>query len=245
MISLKDYILEERARVGTLLIPIELFEPFIKDAILDWCYDDSEWWEPMEQLVTKNYGEKVWNWFHSWCECYREIKDKVTIEEFYQSLKKVPLDRFNRVLGAGSYGVVLDLDSDKVIKIFYKNEIPSEEGSFIKWCHKNNSKVFPKIYKIGKNWCVMEKLNIRTKKCCDYMKVINSKPNGYSFMRDIGVKKPDFSKFDDLQKEVYDWCFRAYSEMKDSGVRYMKWPGDLSLNNIGERDNGEVVFFDV
>ena len=59
MRSLYNYILEARETVK-MCIPFNLFNSFMRDAIVDTNYDDSEWWEPMEELVTELYGEKVW-----------------------------------------------------------------------------------------------------------------------------------------------------------------------------------------
>ena len=115
MKQLIEYIREARETIK-VKIPWELFENFMKDAIIDMEYDDSKYWEPMRELVTKEYSEKVWRWFYGWCEGYMQIMKNTTIKDFYNLMKIVPLDRFNRVLGAGSEGRVLDLHDDKVIK---------------------------------------------------------------------------------------------------------------------------------
>lgn len=246
MKTLLQYINEARATIGELPFEYELFEKFIQDAIIDAKYDDSEYWGAMKTKVT-GYHKDIWKWFYSWCESYLYMKD-IPLLNFYNAMKQIPLDRFNRVLGAGSNGIVLDMDGDKVIKIFYGDTIKLIDKPFIEYCYKHNSKVFPKVYKIGKNWCIMEKLNVRTTKCHMYMDIMD---NVYINNRSVIMyvcdnnKLPLFNKLSKNEKEVANWCFAVKKEMENINSKYIKYPGDLVLNNIGERDNGEIVFFDV
>lgn len=243
MKHLRDILTEARAHVE-LKIPYDLFENFMKDAIIDMEYDDSKYWSEMQEVVSKEYGEKTWRWFYGWCEGYMQVSDKLSIKDFYESMKKIPLDRFNRVIGAGSEGIVLDLHDDRVIKLCYGNEFDKSIKSFYQWCNSNKSSVFPRVYKLGKNWCVMEKLSMHTPKCKSYMSVIEDRNRKYNFIRDINNDvTPDLNSFTDIQKEVYHWCVQVKAEM--DGIKYIDYPMDLGINNIGERKNGDIVFFDV
>ena len=243
MKTLYDCLLETRETVK-MHIPFDLFDSFMRDAIIDMNYDDSEWWKPMRELVTDLYGAKVWRWFYGFCESYLQVKSEMSIEQFYDNIKRVPLDRFERVIGAGSEGIVLDVNDDKVIKISYSKTFGKTEAKFYEYCSKHKSNVFPVIYKLGKNWCVMEKLEPHTKKCNDYIKTIEDRTTGFRFISDIckGIL-PDTSTFSDIQKEVYDWCIAVKTEMEDNKIS--EYPGDLGINNIGERSNGDIVFFDI
>lgn len=247
MKTLYKYILESRKRLNELSFDIDLFTHFMEDAIIDMNYDDSKYWGLMKDNIIKNYGNKVWRWFYGWCESYLEIQNRTSIEEFYNSIKNTPLDRINRVIGAGSNGIVLTFN-DRVIKIFYEDKIKSIDEPFIKYCYNRDSKVFPKVYKIGKNWCVMERLKTHTDKCILYMDIIdNCKIDGFDFISSIAkgkhIKSP--SKLSEEQLEVYEWCISVKKEMENINSKYISYPGDLVLNNIGERDNGDIVFFDV
>lgn len=116
------------------------------------------------------------------------------------------------------------------------------------WCSKHKSKVFPEVYKIGKNWCVMEKLELDTPKCQKYMYIIDYEDfDGLSPISDIAKGKTvsDKSKLTDDQLEVYEWVLAIKAEMEKINSRHIQYPGDLVINNIGERPNGDVVFFDV
>ena len=245
MKSLYDYILESRPSVGELAFDYDLFEKFMQESIIDAAYEDSEYWEPMKNIVDQQY-KGIWNWFYSWCESYLYMKN-VKLIDFYNSMKQIPLDRFKRVLGAGSAGIVMDC-GDNVIKVFYGDEIKSQDKIFLEYCKKHKSKVFPQVRKIGKNWCIMEKLKVRTPKCVEYINIIEKfKPNGFSFITDIAHGKilKDTSELTDIQLEVYNWCLTVKKEMEDMKSTKIGYPGDMVLRNFGERDNGEIVFFDI
>lgn len=249
MKNLLDYIIESRQYINTTPFDYDLFEKFMKEVIIDsnvndLIYDDSPYYEEMKNLIDK----KLWRWFISWCESYLEIMDKTSIREFYDRIKQIPLNRLNRVLGAGANGIVLDF-GDKVIKVFYGKEINKKDLPFIKYCLNKDSNVFPKVYKIGKNWCVMEKLELNTPKCMLYMDIIdNFEYNGFDFIRSIskGKKLDSTLNLSKTQLEVYEWCLKVKQEMDKIKNRYVStYPGDLVINNIGERKNGDIIFFDI
>lgn len=242
MKSLKMYI-TERSYINNI-IPYDLFENFMKDAIIEMNYDDSKYWHQMKQFISDNYDKRTWRWFYGWCESYLSLKN-TSIKDFYDKISKTPVSRYNRVLGAGSNGIVLSFENDKIIKIFYGDTIKKIDKPFIDWCNKNDSKVFPKVYKVGKNWCVMEKLKVLTPKCKKYMDIIDNCKK-IKFISDIIKRKEvDTSIFTEDELEVYNWCIKVRDTMELINSRYIEYPGDLVINNIGERDNGDVVFFDI
>jgi hypothetical protein len=240
MKTLKQYILE-RAYITDIPFSYELFENFMRDAIIEANYDDSEYWEQMKEAISA-VNPKIWRWFYGWCESYLELKN-VSIREFYDSIKQIPYDRFERVIGAGSNGIVLTVGDDKVLKVFYGDHIKSIDEPFIKYCHKRKSSVFPYVYKIGKNWCIMEKLKIGTPKCRRYMNTIDNCKT-MKFISDVQAEKEPIGLSKD-ELEVYNWCLAVKREMDAIKSKAIGYPGDLTINNIGERDNGEIIFFDV
>ena len=244
MKPLKEFLIETRQVMGELYFDKQLFVNFINDAIIDANYDDSIYWNGLKNIFDKYYPH-MWNAFYSWCESILELK--ITPEEFYEKIKLIPLDRINRVLGAGSNGIVLDM-GDKVIKIFYSKTIKFCDLPFLEWCSKHKSKVFPRVYKLGKNWAVMEKLKTFTPRLVKFYDMIdNVYVDGISLYEWIKQDddKIDKSKFSKDEWEVIEWGKRCKKEMEDMKSKYITWPGDLSLKNIGERNNGEIVFFDI
>lgn len=250
METLYKYLLESRERLNKMPFSESEFELFMKDAIIDANYDNSKYWKAINDKFKSNYPAKLWNIFTSICEMYLHLKN-TTIGEFYNSLKNIPVDRISNVLGAGSNGVVIKMGTDRVLKLFYGEKIKQCDEPFIKWCYKNNSDVFPKVYKIGKNWCVMELLSTHTGKCKLYMNVLDkSNINGKSLYRILSDHKYQFDKIDttnftDIQLEVFNWCKQIDAEMKMMDSRYIQFPGDLVINNIGERKDGKIIFFDI
>ena len=250
MKTLLSYIKESRSRVGRLPFSFDLFEQFIKNCILDNEFDDHPAWKEMENIITSNYDEKTWVLFKGWCESIYEFHEgrnsKISLKQFYDELSKIPLDRIAHGMGAGSNGVVWEVTDDKVIKLFYGDHIKQQDKIFLDYCYKHPSKVFPKIYKIGSNWVVMEKLKTFTPKLRKWFKYIDDiKFEGKTIYEWSKEQNVDTDIFDKFGKEVYDWCKQCQKEMKDMKSPYISWPGDLFIKNVGERKNGEIVFFDV
>lgn len=250
MEKLYKYLLEARNVIGALPFTLEEFEIFMTKSIIDAEYDDAEIWNVVKEKFTSKYPIKLWRIFTSFCEQYLELQD-TSISDFYKSFKNIPIERIERILGAGSNGIALKIGHNKVMKIFYGDHIKRCDEPFIKYCYQHTSTVFPKVYKIGKNWCVMELLNTHTDKCRLYMDTLeDSNINGKSLLSILIDKKYkfdqiDISNFTDIQKEVFDWCRKINNEMKNINSSYISFPGDLVLNNIGERENGEIIFFDI
>ena len=250
MEKLYVYILEARERVGELPFSVEEFEKFMQSAIIDADYDDSPYWDLLRIKFCEKYPEKIWRIFTSVCETYLSLEG-VTMKEFYNSFTNIPLKRIDNVLGAGSNGVVLKIGDDKVLKLFYGDHIKKCDEPFIKWCHVNKSNVFPTVYKIGKNWCIMELLSTHTGKCQLYINTLDkSNINGKTLFRILSDNKYQFDKIDtsmftDIQLEVFDWCKQVANGMKDMNSSYISFPGDLCINNIGERKDGKIIFFDI
>lgn len=243
MRKLKKYLLEARLTIGELQFNKDLFINFIKNAIIKAEYEDSIYWDEMKSII-ENKNPNIWKIFYTWCESILELQ--ITPEEFYEKIKRIPLDRLNRIIGSGSNGVVLDA-GDKVVKLYYSNHIKNCDKPFYEWCSKHKSKVFPKVYRIGKNWVVMEKLEIGTPKLRKFYHMIDhSYVDGISLYDWISSDKPiDRSNFTKEELEVVEWGKLCKEEMNNIKSPYIKWPGDLSLNNIGERNNGDIIFFDI
>lgn len=245
MKKLKQYILESRDVIGQLPFSLDLFKKFIQDAIIDAEYDNSIYWEPMEEIV-KKYNPSLWNIFYSWCESIMELK--ISPEEFYEKIKQIPISRINRVLGAGSNGVVLDM-GDMVLKIYYSKTIKKPDNVFYSWCKDHKSKTFPKVYKLGSNWILMEKLKIKTKDTRDLLDTIDDPNpiNGKTLWDWIKLDKEDVdtSIFNKEQLKAFDWAQSCKKDMQNMNHRGIAWPGDLSINNIGQRNTGEIIFFDI
>lgn len=235
MRNLKDILLESRLVLGELPFSVEQLINFMKMVYEEGYWDDCDEWVEMEKLINLHYDEKVWNCFKSFTEGWF-YNTKGTYEELYKYLEQLPLDRFKRIVGGGSEGILLELDDKKLLKIFYQLDIPKFSKLMIPL--NKESKYFPKIYKLGSNWFVIEKLQVHTQKCKNYINIIDE----YGWIISNNLKDQDISNLNKLEKEVYEWCVECSKIMISNKIG---WPSDLCINNIGERSNGDIVFFDV
>jgi len=250
MKTLLSYIKESRSRIGRPPFSFDDFKEFITKCILDNEFDDAPIWNKIKDSIIQSYNEMTWDMFKGWCESVYEFhggrNSKISLKQFYDELSQIPLDRVTRGMGAGSNGVVWEIDKDKVIKLFYGDHIKQQDKIFIDYCYKHPSKVFPKIYKIGDNWVVMEKLKTFTPKLKKWFEYIDDKKfDGKTIFHWVDEKNVDVNIFDDFGRDVYSWCIECKNEIKNIKSPYVAWPGDLFIKNCGERDNGEIVFFDV
>lgn len=243
MKTLYDFILERQ--YVNFDIDFELFSNFMNDSVIDGNYDDSPYYNLMREQFINKFDEKLWKIFYSWCESYLFLKNS-NLKDFYKSISNIPLDRLPKLLGAGSNGVVMSIQ-DKVIKYFYGESINKYDEDFLKYCKTHPEvKVFPTVYKIGKNWCIMEKLNTNTPDIRRLFELIEKeKINGKNIYNWVKEKNVDTSIFNDKQLAAYKWCIDCKKAMEDIGSSRIEWPGDLFSKNVGQRDNKEFVYFDI
>ena len=245
MISLYQYIVENR--VETL--------PFSREEFKRYCpnsWDDSdEFVKEIDDRIKDKYGKNVWKTFNGWVEGSWYDSD---LDVLYDILCNVPLKRLDKMLGAGSNGIIIDC-GDRIIKWFHKNTpLKGEDKKFYEWCLNHpRSKVFPVIYKIGENFVVMEKLKIGTPRCKFYDEYLGFDGkkidiNGDKHPLDYWIYKNDPKVEKILKKdfkvwEVYNWGKKALKYLEEA-TGFDKF-SDLRLANIGERKNGEIVWFDI
>lgn len=267
MKPLLTYIEEARETVGKLPFTQEEFDAFLV-AASDYD-DDSEAYQKIEHAVCDMYGEKVWLGFRGWCEGTRYNSDS---KDMYNILCNMPKNRIEKILGAGSFGAAVELSNGMVCKIYHKNTpMEQHERIFFEHCMKHTSDVFPKVYKLGTNYVVMEKLNVATKKCELYSAIIDPwKAADRAILKDKmvaanipvkagplftfidwakGDKKvanlPDFIRtLDGDAREVADWAMRCVTELKEMGI-VNKNVGDMKPANLGERKDGSIIWFDL
>lgn len=77
-------------------------------------------------------------------------------DKIYNEMLSLKDSSIAKIIGSGYQGIVFNL-GDKVLKYFpqgfRKNDI-----TFYTYCRNNSVKCFPKVYRIGKNYVVIEKL---------------------------------------------------------------------------------------
>lgn len=261
MKSLKEHlqeILEAQERIGKLPFSRQEFADFINVAK---DYDDEAYiYGVFRDKIISACGEKVWNGFKGWIEGSWYSSDP---NDLYDLLERLPKNRLDRVLGAGSYGIVLDLN-DKVIKWFHKNTpMENRDRKFYEYCLRHRTSVFPEIYKVGKNFVIMEKLKTGTQKCKLYDQWIGFSPKYKTTFKpkELKGKEADLEfcvkNYEKYSSQIDDYLFKATTQVREifdwlMRVRDEYWKifpgdgfGDLREANIGERNNGDMVWFDI
>lgn len=253
MTPLYQYVLEGYGTIRDLKIDFDLFKRFIqywveddegfnlelknKDAVdtyielsdaISGRFRDSK---PVIKALYKFCSEFAWRV----AECGVEMSDEI-IRLLYERVCDMPLTKATNMLGMGEEGIVIEL-KDKVIKMFFKDQIPQHALAFYKVCQRGDIKVFPKVYRIGKGYVVMEKLKLGTKKCKFYQKFIDD------YYWQIYDKNYDINDFTAAEQEVIHWLEEIRSHI--SQITQFNDFGDLDEKNFGERADGTIVYFDI
>ena len=248
--SLSDFLIEARETVGKLPFTQQQFREFIK--AVDDFDDESDIWKTIEGIVTDTYGEKVWRGFLGWCEGTQYGSNP---DDMYMILQNMPKARLQKVLGAGSYGAAVELANGMVCKIYHKNrEMERTDKEFFEYCMKHKTDVFPTVHKLGPNYVVMEKLKMETPKCRLYDKYLGYngvKIDGKMTMEQIAkqvIKKDKkitklVAKLSSEEKEILDWAVDALTRLEEA-VGFDSF-SDMRLANIGERNDGAIIWFDI
>lgn len=223
---LSDFILEAIEPPFTL----KEFQEFLDSE----QYEDRE--GPIYDMISQGYGEKAAIAFCNWCAVYAYYKHKgATAEKLYNMLKKLNERTIKKILGSGGYGLVMELPGNKVIKFNYQDTMFQPDLVFYKYCQDHPElSCFPKIYKIGSNWVVMEKVKTWTPK----VKKLN---DCWKYAKE-GHWPADM---DDIMA-FYNEVMKHYNIMsKDFDKKYKIQGDDVDARNCGERSNGELVCFDI
>lgn len=174
-------------------------------------------------------GEKTW---------------KEGMDYVYSKLISFPKGYFQEALGVGSFGIVFPAGPGRIEKINYKPFLP-QETKFYGYLLKHPLPVFPKVYSLGKDRVVMEKIDTgtpRIKLLREYIEKYVSKITTNL----LPIYKP---KWKEIKRDFPEnhW-FPEFLEKAEDGLEKIygyKTLGDLSPLNVGQRGRTEeLVYFD-
>ena len=249
-----DYIEESREVVGKLPFDLDLFTQYAKCRIFG--SSNSDPFYEMFGIIKRSFTNNavVWDCLNGYIDVLGKLKHirQSDIENLYHALEQTPLDRLDRLRGAGMQGVVLDFDDKRVVKIYYK-PMDDMDYRFYRSCMKNEYKTLPRVYKLGAQYVVMEKLDTDTKAIeTFYKKFTRTRVYKGKTVEEwclIG-EEPEGVSQDII--DLYNWGITCINEYASLGEDYADsirtstiMPGDFSIKNIGRRSNGDIVWFDV
>lgn len=184
---------------------------------------------------------------------------KVTKEgcqKFLDMVKKQPLERIKRILGAGGEGMVYNLGDNKVLKMMFDVDFLGDRDKYIATCKSMIGKHFetlPDIYKVTGDYVIREDVKPATAKCKEYYKIATTRYPGLEeiggtmekgFARgkiyDVNMAVP---KTKDVQ-EVRKWLLALRRDLKAIGINIEVNYGDFKPANLGETKDGRIVYFD-
>lgn len=177
-------------------------------------------------------------------------KASKTLRDFLMNLnsKRFETAKDGTIIGSGAEGFAIR-SNDKVIK-FYYNEMPKDAYNlFLTFKEPHN--VFPRVYRVSRNWVCMEKLekldaNNRkvVRDLCDACGPID-KEHIENLKRVNGKLACDDEEslmtLEQWSKD-FDEEFNANEVLYD--VAYAPDELDWHMGNFAQRKNGEIVFFD-
>ena len=184
---------------------------------------------------------------------------KVTKEgcqKFLDMVKKQPLERIKRILGAGGEGMVYNLGDNKVLKMMFDVDFLGDRNKHIAICKSMIGKHFetlPDIYKVTGDYVIRDDVTPSTPKCKEYYKIATTKYPGLEdvggtmergFARgkiyDVNIAVPKTKEIQEVRK----WLLKLRNELYTIGMEIKNNYGDFKPANLGETKDGRVVYFD-
>ena len=166
------------------------------------------------------------------------------IEFSYNKVNKLPKRYLTKLIDNGYSGIIFNYPGNKIEKISFLG-FTKREYDFYNYLLYNPIKVFPKIYDLENDQVIMEKLDVESpkiKECKEYISKYIIKKDLSNGFRD---KKPNW---DLMNKELdkNNWFYKFLKEVEEGIYKIFKIKsiGDFHSGNIGERKNGDLVYFD-
>ena len=177
-------------------------------------------------------------------------------KEFMDMLRKQPLDRIKRILGAGGEGMVYDLGNGSILKVLWDVDFMSSKKHMLRILRGMLGKHFetlPDIYRVTDEYIIREDCTPGTRKCHRYYDIATTEfPGlekvGYTMERgiargniyDVNMAVP---KTKEVQ-EVLQWLLNLRKELTTVGYEPTTNFGDFKPANLGETKDGRVVYYD-
>lgn len=207
----------------------DVFAEFVESVRL--FRTDNPMYNEVRQLICHEYGRCVWQAIKGYIEATSCDADRI-----WEQLGKYPARHIAKIAGGGNSALVYT-SGDKVIKMFYA-PMSDRERRFYEYCMRNKHRFLPRVYRIGLNYVVMERLETFTSECRRYDRVTFHE--GFPVMYRV---VQDMKPYTGPDHDIYGWNIEVSQILAGLGMYY---PGDIRLANLGERPGTkEIVCFDV
>lgn len=262
MKTLYEYILEAR----------EYFSPDIPFETVDYVFrtyfannepddHDVDIYNELKQWLPKNIDRDVLigilgtYWYSK--TGMNHTYSKEGVEKFIKFVTSQPLSRIEKILGAGSEGMVFNLGGGRVLKLLFDTDFMGDNERVLMEMKKAVGKKFetlPTVYKVTKNFIIREDCKPGTARVKKFYEVCTSHPGGKALSIECMVAQgredeirglPDNTK---EQEDAIEWLLICKEELKSIGydIRWMCAGtfGDFRPANLGETKDGRIVYFD-
>lgn len=248
MISLYESLLMEAKSIGDIGISFETFRGFVDNDIIA-CKE-------VDKLFKKQFGKKYLDMRCLMDETVQRMMiemshmgveiDDVILRFIYEKMKDTSLNKINKIIGSGAEACVFDL-GDKIIKCYYNNKIPDHQKRFFDVCKTGKYNIFPKVYRIGKGYVIMEKVTSKTPLIQRLFTALFKEIKGqdgtlYHLVQD---KKYDFESLNKIQKQAVLFMEEIRNALKAVTGYDESDFGDFHRDNVGQREDGSLVYFDI
>ena len=177
------------------------------------------------------------------------------VEMFMEFINNQPLERVEKVLGAGGEGMVISIGGGKVMKIMFDADINGRNKRMLDISRNMVGKTFetlPNVYKVTKNIIIRDDVMPATKKCIEYYNISKSQYADCPFTLEQLIMKDNLSKAFEVTgrklklKPVVKWLYKLRKELMSIGMLTDKsiTLGDFKPANLGETKDGRVVYYD-
>lgn len=262
MKTLFEYLLEAREYFNPN-IPFEVIDNVFKtyfapdDAEPDEhemdIYNELKQWLPKNIDHSVLFGILMAYWYSENGMRYHYSKEGV--EKFITMITSQPISRVEKILGAGSEGLVIQIGDGKVMKILFDTDFLSSNKFVLNTMKKMIGKEYetlPNIYKVTKNIIIRDDATPNTAKCQEYFKIATTKFDDCQYTLERLIAQGELAKAFEVTgrkmktKPVVKWLQQLKKELQSIGVVPEKGNnlGDFKLANFGETKDGRVVYFD-
>lgn len=177
------------------------------------------------------------------------------VGKFMKLITSQPLSRVEKILGAGSEGLVIHIGGDKVMKILFDTDFLGSNKKMLSTLRNMIGKRFetlPNVYKVTKNIIIRDDVMPDTPLCREYHKIATTKFDNCKYTLERLIAQGDLTQAYEVTgrnmkaKKVIKWLWALRKDLISIGALQENSLnlGDFKPMNLGETKDGRIVCFD-